>query len=71
MLADRVIVLASNPARIREDFEITLAATAQPQVRAIRGLVDHIYRVLTQPDLRHEMPAETKPAHRAARRTSR
>ncbi len=30
VLADRVIVLASNPARIREDFEITLA---QPRSR--------------------------------------
>ncbi len=62
VLADRVIVLASNPARIREDFEITLAQPRSRKSDPFESLVDHIYRVLTQPDLLHEMPAETKPA---------
>jgi NitT/TauT family transport system ATP-binding protein len=62
VLADRVIVLASNPARIREDFEITLPQPRSRKSGPFEGLVDHIYRVLTQPDIRHEMPAEMKPA---------
>src|SRR5690349_4370393 len=57
VLADRVIVLASNPARIREDFEITLPQPRSRKSEPFEALVDHIYRVLTQPDLQHEMPA--------------
>ena len=62
VLADRVIVLASNPARIREDFEITLPQPRSRKSEPFEALVDHIYRVLTQPDIQHEMPAEMKPA---------
>jgi NitT/TauT family transport system ATP-binding protein len=62
VLADRVIVLASNPAHIREDFEITLPQPRSRKSEPFEALVDHIYRVLTQPDLLHEMPAEMKPA---------
>ena len=62
VLADRVIVLASNPARIREDFEITLAQPRSRKSEAFESVVDHIYRVLTQPDIQHPMPAEMKPA---------
>ncbi|HXP81685.1 MAG TPA: nitrate/sulfonate/bicarbonate ABC transporter ATP-binding protein, partial [Verrucomicrobiae bacterium] len=61
VLADRVIVLASNPARIREDFEITLPQPRSRKSEPFEALVDHIYRVLTQPDVQHEMPAEMKP----------
>ena len=46
VLADRVIVLASNPARIREDFEITLAQPRSRKSEPFEALVDHIYRVL-------------------------
>jgi NitT/TauT family transport system ATP-binding protein len=62
VLADRVIVLASNPARIREDFEITLPQPRSRKSEPFEALVDHIYRVLTQPDIQHEIPAETKPS---------
>ncbi|HEX3371800.1 MAG TPA: nitrate/sulfonate/bicarbonate ABC transporter ATP-binding protein, partial [Candidatus Acidoferrales bacterium] len=62
VLADRVVVLASHPARIREDFEITLAQPRSRKSAPFEALVDHIYRVLTQPDLEHEMPAEMKSA---------
>jgi NitT/TauT family transport system ATP-binding protein len=62
VLANRVVVLASHPARIREDFEITLAQPRSRKSESFESLVDHIYRVLTQPDLEHEMPAEMKSA---------
>ena len=70
VLADRVIVLASNPARIREDFEITLPQPRSRKSEPFEALVDHIYRVLTQPDIQHEMPAATKPAPLPAGTTS-
>jgi NitT/TauT family transport system ATP-binding protein len=62
VLADRVVVLASHPARIREDFEITLAQPRSRKSEPFESLVDHIYRVLTQPELEHAMPAEMKSA---------
>jgi NitT/TauT family transport system ATP-binding protein len=62
VLADRVVVLASHPARIREDFEITLAQPRSRKSEPFESLVDHIYRVLTQPELEHEMPADMKSA---------
>ena len=61
VLADRVIVLASNPAHIREDFEITLPQPRGRKSEPFEALVDHVYRVLTQPDIQHEMPGAMKP----------
>ena len=60
VLADRVIVLASNPARIREDFEIALPQPRNRKSVPFEALVDHIYHVLTQPNIVHEMPAGVK-----------
>ena len=62
VLADRVIVLASNPARIREDFEIALPQPRNRKSVPFEALVDHIYHVLTQPNIVHEMPAGVKAA---------
>ena len=62
VLADRVIVLASNPARIREDFEITLPQPRSRKSEPFESLVDHIYSVLTQPDRQHELPPTARPA---------
>ena len=56
VLADRVIVLASHPASIREDFEITLPQPRSRKSEPFETLVDHIYRVLTQPDIQHTLP---------------
>jgi NitT/TauT family transport system ATP-binding protein len=56
VLADRVVILASNPAHIRQDFEITLPQPRSRKSEPFESVVDHIYRVLTQPDIRHEAP---------------
>ena len=61
-LADRVVVLASNPAHIREDFEIALPQPRSHKSAGFESVVDHIYRLLTQPEIRHELPPEMKPA---------
>ena len=58
MLADRIIVLGRNPARIRADFRVSME---YPRVRADAEFViyvDYIYKLLTKP----EMPAG--PLHR-------
>jgi NitT/TauT family transport system ATP-binding protein len=51
LLADRVLVLGRNPARMRADFPIPLP---QPRDRAAAEFllyVDYIYKLMTQPDL--------------------
>jgi ABC-type nitrate/sulfonate/bicarbonate transport system ATPase subunit len=61
LLADRVIVLGRNPARIRAGFRIGLQ---QPRERGSADFlvyVDYIYKVMTQPEL-HLAPPSGKPA---------
>ena len=60
MLADRVMVLGRNPARIRSDFNIRLKHPRDRKSPRFVELVDYIYKVMTEPDLEHELPdAET------------
>jgi NitT/TauT family transport system ATP-binding protein len=48
LLADRVIVLGRNPARIRSDFEVRLARFRDRKDPRFVELVDYIYQVMTQ-----------------------
>jgi NitT/TauT family transport system ATP-binding protein len=60
MLADRVMVLGRNPARIRSDFNIRLKHPRDRKSPRFVELVDYIYKVMTEPELEHELPdAET------------
>jgi NitT/TauT family transport system ATP-binding protein len=60
MLADRVIVLGRNPARIRSDFNIRLKHPRDRKSGRFIELVDYIYKVMTEPDVEHSLPdAET------------
>jgi NitT/TauT family transport system ATP-binding protein len=60
MLADRVMVLGRNPARIRSDFNIRLAHPRDRKSARFVELVDYIYKVMTEPDVEHALPdAET------------
>jgi NitT/TauT family transport system ATP-binding protein len=67
LLADRVVVLGRNPARIRADIRIELAQPRNRKTEGFIALVDHIYKVLTQPDLKVEevapaaVPAKPRP----------
>jgi NitT/TauT family transport system ATP-binding protein len=56
LLADRVIVLGRNPGRIRADFEVELTRPRDRKSRRFLELVDHIYKVLTQPNVDHAPP---------------
>jgi len=51
LLADRVIVLGRNPARIRADFEIPLTHPRDRAAAEFLLYVDYIYKMMTQPDL--------------------
>ncbi len=62
VLADRIIVLGHNPARIRADFEVGLQHPRERKSERFVELVDHIYKVLTQPTVEHASPGEAKPA---------
>ncbi len=64
LLADRVIVIGRNPARVRADFRLPLK---QPRDRKSAGFlvyVDYIYKLMTQPDSKAEPPPSgAKPAY--------
>ena len=63
-LADRVIVLGKNPGRIRTDFRVPIPRPRDRKDSRFLQIVDHIYRVLTQPDANPEFrpPSEPSPA---------
>ncbi|HKM46635.1 MAG TPA: nitrate/sulfonate/bicarbonate ABC transporter ATP-binding protein [Terriglobales bacterium] len=57
LLADRVIVLARNPAWVRADFPIELAHPRDRKSPRFVELVDYIYKIMTQPQLALPVPA--------------
>jgi NitT/TauT family transport system ATP-binding protein len=56
MLADRVVVLGRNPARVRSDFEIGIDHPRDRKSARFLELVDYIYKIMTQPDAEHTPP---------------
>lgn len=55
-LSDRVIVLGRNPGRIRMDLDVKLAHPRDRKSGSFTELVDHVYEVLTQPEIEHVAP---------------
>ena len=63
LLADRVIVLGRNPARIRTDFRVQLPRPRERKEILFGNYIDYIYTVLTQPEAAPAVPGqEQKPA---------
>ena len=56
MLADRIIVLGRNPARIRSDINVRIAHPRDRKSPRFVELVDYIYKVMTEPDVEHVLP---------------
>jgi len=50
LLADRVVVLGTHPARIRADFRVSLPQPRDRKSAEFLVYVDYIYKVMTQPD---------------------
>jgi NitT/TauT family transport system ATP-binding protein len=54
------MVLGRNPARIRSDFNIRLKHPRDRKSARFVELVDYIYKVMTEPEVEHDLPdAET------------
>ena len=66
LLADRVIVLGTHPAKIRADFRVSLPQPRDRKSAEFLVYVDYIYKVMTQPELDlgplTKLPALRKPS---------
>jgi NitT/TauT family transport system ATP-binding protein len=62
LLADRIVVLGRNPARIRADFEVPLRQPRDRKSADFLLYVDYIYKVMTQPELELAPPSKTQRA---------
>src|SRR3984957_13887686 len=51
LLADRIIVLGRDPAKVRADFRVPLAHPRQRNSAEFLVYMDYIYKLMTQPDL--------------------
>ncbi len=56
LLADRVIVIGRNPARVRADFRLPLKQPRDRKSADFLLYVDYIYKLMTQPELKAEPP---------------
>jgi NitT/TauT family transport system ATP-binding protein len=50
LLADKVVILGSNPGRVRGEIEIGLPRPRQRASVDFRAMADHIYTLMTNPD---------------------
>lgn len=57
LLADRIVILGRNPARIRADVPVTLSQPRSRKARRFVELVDTVYTVLTQPTVEYPLAA--------------
>jgi NitT/TauT family transport system ATP-binding protein len=57
LLADRIIVLGRNPARIRADFRVPLRQPRERTSAEFLVYVDYIYKLMTQPQLEPPLPS--------------
>ncbi len=65
LLADRVIVLGRNPARVRADFRIPLEQPREKNSPDFLLYVDYIYKVMTQPAAQLAPPSGARAAKAA------
>src|SRR5262245_36096760 len=62
LLAHRIIVLGRNPAHIRADIQVDLAQPRNRKSVRFLELVDHIYKTLTEPRIKHAPSLESNAA---------
>ena len=60
LLADRIVVLGRDPARIRADFRIALEHPRDRKSAGFLLYVDYIYKVMTQPELELAPPSAAR-----------
>jgi NitT/TauT family transport system ATP-binding protein len=66
LLADRIVVLGSNPATIRAHFPIPLAQPRDRKSAEFLLYVDYIYKVMTQPRLELAPPTPSAAASKSS-----
>jgi NitT/TauT family transport system ATP-binding protein len=47
MMADRVLVFASDPGRVRDELPVTLSRPREVESSEVRGLIDKVYGLMT------------------------
>ncbi len=57
ILADRIIVLGRNPARVRADLTVELPHYRDRKSPEFQALVDRVYKILTHPELEEPQPS--------------
>ena len=66
LLADRIVVLGTHPAKIRADFRVSLPQPRDRKSAEFVVYVDYIYKVMTQPELEPgpftKLPSVRKPS---------
>jgi NitT/TauT family transport system ATP-binding protein len=66
LLADRIVVLGTHPAKIRADFRVSLPQPRDRQSAEFLIYVDYIYKVMTQPEMECDpftnLPSPRKPS---------
>jgi NitT/TauT family transport system ATP-binding protein len=65
LLADRIIILGRNPAKIRADFPIPLRQPRERHSAEFLVYVDYIYKLMTQPELESVPPTAVDHAAKA------
>jgi NitT/TauT family transport system ATP-binding protein len=68
LLADRIIVLGRNPAKVRADFRVPFSQPRERMSAEFLLYMDYIYKLMTQPDLAAGPPSA---AGRGARKPQR
>jgi len=64
LLADRIVVLGTNPGLIRGEVRVEIQRPRDKNAPRFRSLIDHIYRVMTNP----QAPVEDLPASASSNR---
>ncbi len=47
MMADRVLIFASDPGRVRDELPVTLSRPREVESSEVRGLIDNVYGLMT------------------------
>lgn len=68
LLADRIVVLGTNPGRIRGEVRVDMPRPRSKNNPRFRALMDHVYTVMTNPEAPvEEMPAAQTPQAQQAK----
>jgi NitT/TauT family transport system ATP-binding protein len=50
ILADRIVILSSNPGRVRGQIKVTLPRPRDRRAASFRTMADHVYTIMTNPE---------------------